>query len=424
MAEVLERSGNKVKFKVVVPADEVNSAYAGVYQALARQIRVPGFRPGKAPKSVLEKRVGPDYVLGEVREYLLERAYPKAVRELELSPVSANVTPGELVENAPFEFTVDAETYPEVKLPAWEGVQLEASTPPVEDEHVSGALEELRQRGATYEGVERASAGEDLVNVEITTGEDKGTTYPVYLDRADAHIRDALTGRSAGDEVEVPLNPPAATQDGQTQDGREAPASEAPGATLGVRVLDVKEKRLPELDDEFAKTLGVDDLEALRAAVRADLEARAGQQGLANRKEELTTRLADGLEADVPAALIERRRHAIEHDIEHDLERQGTKLGDYRKYLESEGKLSEFEEDLTKSATTRVRRDLALEALADSLGTKLSDEEWRAALESYARANRTTVAKLRVAMGEEGLANFRVVVTRDKALEEALARLG
>lgn len=420
MAEVLERSGNKVKFKVVVPAEEVNSAFTGVYQALARQIRVPGFRPGKAPKSVLEKRVGQDYVLGEVREYLVERAYPRAVRELELSPVSANVTPGEIRENAPFEFTVDAENYPEVRLPAWEGTTLEARAAEVADDDVDRALEELRQRAASYEGVERASAHDDLVNVEITTGEDRGTSYPVYLERADAHIRDALLGRSAGDQVEVPLNPPAAEP---VQEGADAAPAQG-GATLGVRVLDVKAKRLPELDDEFARTLNLDDLAAIRAAVRGDLEARARQQGLADRKEELATKLADGLEAEVPAALIERRRQAIEHDIQHDLERQGTKLAEYRRYLESEGKLSEFEEDLTRSATTRVRRDLALEALADSLGTTLTDEEWRDALESYARANRTSVAKLRETMGEEGIANFRIVVTRDKALEEALARLG
>ncbi|HWG84668.1 MAG TPA: trigger factor [Deinococcales bacterium] len=408
MAEVLERTGNKVKFKVVVPAEEVGQAFAGVYNALARQVRVPGFRPGKAPKSVLEKRVGSDYVLSEVREYLVERAYPQAVKELELIPVSANVTPGDVREGQPFEFTVDAENYPEVTLPEWESFTIEAQAQEVADEDVERAVEDIRQRQATYTPVERASGEGDLVNVEILSGDDKGRNYPVYLERAEPQIRDALTGKSAGDEVEVPLQ---AGEEGED------------GGTLSVRVVDVKEKSIPGLDDEFAKALGVDTLDELRAAIRSDLQARNTQQHLAARKEELVTKLSEGATIDIPAAMIERRRHAMEHDIEHDLERQNMKLADYRKYLEGEGKLEEFNNDLTKSATDRVRRDLVMERLAEQQGTKLTDDEWKNSLESYARANRVSVAKLREAIGEEGIENFRQVVLRDKALEEALSKL-
>jgi trigger factor len=415
MAEVLHRDGNKVTFKVVVPAEEVKQAFTGVYNALARQVRVPGFRPGKAPKSVLEKRVGTDYVINEVREYLVEQAYPKAVRELELVPVAANVTPGEIQEGQPFEFTVDAENYPVVTLPEWASFSLEAAQTTVSDDDVSRALEDIRQRQAAYEGVERAAEGEDLLTVEVLEGEDQGRTTPVYLERAVAPIREALLGKSAGDEVSVPLEaaPEAA-------EGEEAPAPR----TLRVRVVDVKAKVLPELNDEFAKALNLESLEEVRTAIRNDLEARAAQEALSNRKEEFVTKLAEGATIDIPQALIERRRHAMEHDIEHDLERQGMKLKDYRTYLEGEGKLAEFEDDLTKSATTRVRRDLALEQLSESLGTKLTDEEWKSALESYARSNRVNVAKLREMLGQDGVENFRVVVTRDKALEEALGRLG
>jgi trigger factor len=408
MAEVLERSGNKVKFKVVVPAEEVGQAFSGVYNALARQVRVPGFRPGKAPKAVLEKRVGSEYVLSEVREYLVERAYPQAVKELDLIPVAANVTPGDITEGQPFEFTVDAENYPEVSLPEWEGFTIEATQPDVTDEDVQRALEDIRQRQATYAPAERLSAEGDLVNVEILSGEDAGRTYPVYLERAEPQIREALTGHGAGEELDVPLE--------GSEEGEE-------GRTLRVRIVDVKEKSIPELDDDFAKALNVDSFEELRNVVRSDLEARAAQQGLAARKEELVSKLSDGATIDIPETMIERRRHAMEHDIEHDLERQNMKLADYRKYLESEGKLEEFTNDLTKSATDRVRRDLVMERLAESLGTKLTDEEWKNALESYARANRVTPAKLREAIGEEGIENFRQVVLRDKALEEALNKV-
>jgi trigger factor len=407
VAEVLERNGNKVKFKVIIPAAEVNLAFTGVLNALSQQVRVPGFRPGKAPKGVLEKRVGKDYLVSEVREYLVGQAYPKAVKELELIPVSANVTPGDLAENAQFEFTVDAENYPEVTLPAWESLSIEAKPVEITDENVDQAIQELRERQASYDPVDREAQAEDLVTVEILEGEDAGQTYPVYLERSDANVRNALLGQSANAEAEVPMS-------GDNEDGQ----------TLKVRIVDIKTKAVPALDDEFAKTMQLETLDELKAKVREDLEARAKQQTENNRKDEFVTKLAAGMTADVPQALVERRREALETDLTRDLERQGVTLESYKEYLKGENKLEEFDTDLDKSALDAVRRDLALEQLTEQQATQLTDEEWRNALENYARNNRVSVARLRELMGEEGLSNFKVVVTRDKTLDQIIAKLG
>jgi trigger factor len=407
MAELLERNGNKVKFRVTVPANEVNDAFVGVYNALSRQVRVPGFRPGKAPKSVLEKRVGKDYVVSEVREFLLGQAYPKAVQELSLLPVSATVTPGDLDEGNPFEFTVDAENYPEVTLPVWESFTIEATAPAVSDDDVARAIEDLRQRAASYDPVDRAIEAEDLVTVEILEGEDAGQTYPIYLERSEAGIRNALLAQGAGAEVEVPVS-------GEGEEAR----------SLKVKVVDIKTKAVPALDDEFAKTLELDGLVDLNTRVRDDLEARAKQKGVSDRKDEFVRKLSEGMSADVPQALIDRRREAMESDLGRDLERQGVTLESYRDYLKGENKLEEFEQDIINSAMDAVKRDLALEKLTEQTGTKLTDDEWRAALDNYAKANRVSIARLRELMGEDGLSNFKVVVTRDKALDEALTKLG
>ena len=408
MAELLERNGNKVKFKVVVPADEVNAAFSGVLNALTRQVRIPGFRPGKAPKKVLEQRLGVDYVKGEVRNHLVETAYPKAVKELSLIPVSATIDAGDLAEHAAFEFTVDAENYPEVKLPAWEGFALEAKKLDIEDKDIEEAVEQLRQRQASYDPVERGAEAADLVNVEITEGEDAGQSYPVYLERAEEGVRSALVGKGAGDEVGVPIS--------GGEEGSEA-------QTLKVRVQDVKAKVVPELDDEFAKTLECETLEELRGKVREDLVARAEVKFVSDRKDEFVTKLAEGMTADVPQVLVDRRREALEKDLENDLNRQGISLEGYRDYLKAENKLEEFEADLTKSATERVRRDLALEKITEDLQVELTDEEWRNALENYARSNRVSVPRLREVIGEDGIANLRVVVARDKALDQAIGKL-
>jgi trigger factor len=412
MAELLERNGNKVKFKVVVPAAKVSEAFTGVMNALSRQVRIDGFRPGKAPKSVIEKRVGADFVKTEVAQYLVEQNYAGAVQELKLIPVQANVTPGTVLDGADFEFTVDAENYPEVTLPNWEGFTLEATQPTVGAEDLNKALEDVRLSRATYEQVDREAQAEDMVNVEILEGEDSGKTYPVYLERAEAGVRNALLGQSVGAEVEVTVS--------ENQETGEA-------TLLKVKVLDIKEKRVPEMDEAFVKSFqleGVETLDAFKERVEKDLAAQAELKGKSDRRDEFVKKLGEGAIIEVPEVMITRRREAMEQDLARDLEQQGITLEAYKQYLEAEGKLEEFENDLMDGARNRVRNDLALERLAEVLETKLTDEEWQQALSNYARSNRVSVPNLVKALGNEGVENFRVVATRDKALESALSKLG
>jgi trigger factor len=412
MAELLERSGNKVKFKVVVPAAKVSEAFTGVMNALSKQVRIDGFRPGKAPKSVIERRVGSDFVKTEVAQYLVQQNYNDAVQELKLIPVDANVTPGDVNEGKDFEFTVDAENYPEVTLPNWEGFALESQPVTVGAEDLDKAIEELRQSRSTYVQVDRSAAEADMVNVEILEGEDTGKTYPVYLDRAEAGVRDALLGKNVGEEVEVKVSENAET--GEV-------------TLLKVKLLDIKEKQIPEVNEDFVKGFqieGVETVDAFKERVGRDLEAQAEIKTKTDKRDEFVKKLGEGAVVDVPKVMVERRREAMEQDLGRDLEQQGITLDAYRQYLGAEGKLEEFNNDLSTGALTRVRNDLALEKLAESLNTKLSDEEWRASLESYARSSRVSVAGLLKALGNEGVENFRIIATRDKALEEALQKLG
>jgi trigger factor len=412
MAELLERSGNKVKFKVVVPAAKVSEAFSGVMNALSKQVRIDGFRPGKAPKSVIERKVGSDFVKTEVAQYLVQQNYNAAVQELKLIPVEANVTPGAVLEGADFEFTVDAENYPEVTLPNWEGFKLESQPVTVGDEDLHKAIEDLRQSRASYVQVDRPAEAADMVNVEILEGEDTGKTYPVYLDRAEPGVRDALLGKTVSDEVEVKVSENAET--GET-------------TLLKVKILDIKEKQTPEFNEEFVKGFaleGVDSLDAFNDRVRRDLEAQAEIKTKTDKRDEFVKKLGEGALLDVPKVMISRRREAMEQDLARDLEQQGITLEAYREYLQAEGKLEEFERDLDSGAEARVRNDLALEKLAETFETKLTDDEWRASLESYARSSRVSVPALLKALGNEGVENFRIIATRDKALEQALAKLG
>ena len=412
MAEMISRQGNKVEFKVAVPGTEVSRAYAQVWSALSRDVRVPGFRPGKAPKSVIEKRVGTGYVENEVRDRLLQSHYPQAVRELKLNLVDAEIEPEGLKDGQTFEFLVKGETYPEVTLGDWKAIEAPASAPEITDEVLARTLSDLQERNATFEAVDRPIEATDMVTIQEAPSEDgEGGSYPVYLDVAEAHVRDALVGKNKGDVVEITV--PAHSHGDH----------EHPAHSVTVTVQDVKHKQLQELNDDFAKGLNFDSLEKLRADLQGELERRAQAEGESARREAFTQALAEGISAEIPEAMLERRREAMLSEIKDDLSRQGVKWDEYEKFMTEQDKLADFMADLAKNAETRVRRDLALEKLAEEQGVQISDQEFNASLNALAQANRMSVQDLRNQLGPNGLNGYYATLLRDRGLTQALAGL-
>ncbi len=409
MAELISKEGNKVEFKASVSAAEVSRAYQQVWAGLSRDVRVPGFRPGKAPKKVIEQRVGAGYVENEVRERLLQVHYPQAARELKLSLVDAEIEPQNLKDGQSFEFKVKGETYPDVTLGDWKAAELSAAAPQITDEVLERTLADLQDRNATFESVDRPAAGNDMVMIE-ETGEDGGS-YPIYLDVAEPHVQEALSGKSKGDEVEITV---PAHQHGD---------HEHPAHSVQVKVLDVRHKQRQELGEEFAKSLNFESLERLRTDLRTELTRRAQQEGEAARREEFIAHLVAGMQTTIPQALLTRRRDAMMEEIQSDLSRQGVKWAEYEKFMQEQDKLGEFMTDLDKNAESRVRRDLALEQLAEDMKVSVSDQEFNQTLAALAQANETTVQQLRSQLGPDGLNGYYASVMREKALTQALSQL-
>jgi trigger factor len=409
VAELISRQGNKVEFKVSVPASEVNRAYDQVWSGLARDVRVPGFRPGKAPRKVIEGRVGKGYVEQEVRDRLLQSHYSKAAQELKLSLVDANIDPQPVVSGQPFEFTVTGETYPEVKLADWSGLTLSAESPEITDDVMERTLGDLQERNATFEEADRPIEASDQVTVE-EQGEDGGT-YPIYLDVAEAHVREALLGKNKGDTVEITV---PAHQHGD---------HEHPEHSVTVVIKDVKVKKTQALDDAFAKSLNFDSLERLRTDLKAELERRAAQEGETARREEFVAHLTENMEAEIPQALLDRRRDAMLEEIKDDLGRQGVKWGEYESFMQEQGKLDEFMADLSRNAESRVKRDLALEKLAEDLKVQVSDAEFNQTMNALAQANNMTPQDLSKQLGPDGINTYYASLMREKGLQQAMAQL-
>ncbi|MGC8904087.1 trigger factor [Thermus sp.] len=403
MAEILERSGYLVKVRVEVPAEKVEASYQALLKDLAKRVRIPGFRPGKAPLKVVEARLGREELMADLKERLVEETYPKAVRELGLLPVAARVVEEELREGEGFRYVAEVENYPEVRLPDWRGFALEVPRPEVTEEMVERALEELRQRYAELVPVEREAQEEDHVYVRT----EEGVEFPIDLSKALPHVREALLGKKAGDVVPVPV---------LNEKGEKV-------REVRTEVLAVKTLELPELDEEFAKTLEAESLEDLRAKVRESLLRQAEAQYQEARERAFLEKLAEGLEAEIPPSMLEaEERHLLER-LAKDLYQKGVNLEAYLEALEAKGELAKFKEELRQEALKEVRRSLAKKKLAEELRPGLTEEEWQAYLQGVARSYGLSVPELKEEFGERGLETLKAAYLQEKALRLALAEL-
>jgi trigger factor len=402
VAEILEREGYKVKVKVEVPASQVEQTYQAVLNNYAGKVKLPGFRPGKAPAKVIEAKIGKESLLDEVKEALRDQTFPKAARELSLLPVGARVLDESLTFGQPFVYTVEVENYPEVKLPDWQNFKLETQTPELTDEILSRALDELRSRHGEMAAVDREARLEDTVFIET----DDGGRFPVVMENAQPHVREALLGRKAGDEVMVPV------KDGETV-VRE----------VRTKILEIRALQLPELDDEFAKTVGEDSLEALTDKVRKSLLTQFEREARNAKARQLLDKLGEAIEVEIPPTMLAREEQGLLESLAEDLKQQKLALGEYIAQLEKDGKLEEFKQSLSEGAARRLRRSLAVEALSEELKSELSPQEFAEFLAELARSYRTTPERLENELGQEAIARLRTQRLHDKALFMALERI-
>lgn len=444
-AQLVEKNAVHATLKVTVPSEKVDAAFDRVLATLSRQVRVPGFRPGRAPRGVLIRRIGEEALAEEVRDALVDEAYPQAVRQLELSPVHAHFHADAPVQGQDFQFEVHAELYPEVTLPDLASITIEASRREVDDAMMADAIRQLRRENATLVPVDRGIEPSDWVLLESlpktdsdeTTeaaaaeeadtaapegaspeqesdeAEASGSTFPVDLDTAGDELRDQLLGAGIGAVIELKLT------DEVTPDEEGNPTIR----TMRVKVRDVKAKELPEEGDDFAKQLGVDDWAEVEKRVRESLASNLEREGYDQQRDELITKLMDGATLELPPSLVNRRKRSLLEDLVADLKRQGVTLERYLQRLEERGTKEEFEQELDEAAQRGVRRDLVLERLLEVRGTSVDDAELDQAVKHLAAQRRQDVGRFVQEMGDEWMANYRFLLARDKAVRDLLAEL-
>ncbi len=389
--EALE--GNKVKVSVEVEEQEFDKAIDAAFRKLAREVRIPGFRPGKAPRKVLEARLGSEVGRSQALNDAIPDFYIEAVKEHDVDVIAApqiEITDGEESGNVVFDAVV--EIRPVVQVPGYGSLRVTIESPEPSDEDLDAQLDRLRNQFSELVTVERPAVEGDLVTIDVSGSQDgepiaqlqaEDYLYEVgsggILPEVDEHLIDAVAGAELEFDAAFPGATPAAATDGEDADTEDEGDEDetAAGLQLAITVKEVKEKVLPDLDDAFASEAS--EFETL-AELKADLRERMASvkkvQAQMAMREKTGEVLAELVEEEIPDALINTEVSERLNDLAMRLQAQGLDLDTW---VQMSGKSAEeVVAELRETATTAVKVDLALRAVAEAEGIECSDEDLEA----------------------------------------------
>ena len=368
---VEQLSPTRVRINVEVPFKELQPDFDRAYKELAKQVRLPGFRPGKAPAKLLEARVGREAILDQVVNDALPSRYGQAVTESDVRPLGQpdiEVTKKEYGQE--LIFTAEVDVRPHITLPDLSALKITVDPIHVSDEDVDTELQSLRARFGTLTAVDRPAAAGDFVSIDLSAnidGEDvpeaatKGLSHEVGSGQLIDGLDDAIVGLSAGESKEFTTKLAAGPHAGKQAD-------------VTVTVGSVKERELPEADDEFALLASeFDTIDELRANL-ADQVRRVKR---VQQAEEIRTAALEALleqvDMPLPEAVVQAQVDDTLHNALHGLDHDEAKLAEA---LEQQGTSREqFDADTRTEAEKAIKTQLLLDALGDDLDIQVNQED-------------------------------------------------
>ncbi len=371
-----ELGDSRVRVEVEVPSETLESELRNAAAELGREMRVPGFRSGKVPPEVVLRQVGREAVMDEAVRRGLPAWYEQAVADAGITAVGdPQLDLTDLPEpGVPLSFTIEVGVVPPAKLGDYKGLEVGRRDAAVNDDEVQAELERMRESLASLETVERAAGNGDFVVIDFVGsvdgepfegGEARGHLVELGSGRLIPGFEEQLDGVAAGDEREVKLAFPD-----------EYPAEHLAGkdASFAVEAKEVKEKRLPELTDEFAvEAGGYDSLDELRAEIAQRIGEAQEREIEGEFREAAVDAAVAAADVDVPHELVHSKAHEMWHRTSRRLAAQGV---DPARYVEMTGKTEEeLVTDAEPDAELALKREAVLAAIVEAEGIEVSDEE-------------------------------------------------
>ena len=407
--------------RVEASIEEVAAEFKGVLDTYVQAARLPGFRPGRAPRDMVRRRYAKE-IVQDVKDRLIPQGYQEAIRTEKIEPVNVvDVKDQTLEEGSPFVFTVTVDAYPEFTLPTYKGIALAGQSVEVADADVDAMIQRVREQSARYEeAAGRPLQAGDLAQVDFTgtidgqpveavapkaAGLGQGKDFWAMLD-ADNEVLPGLAagliGAAVGDRREVKVAFPA-----------EYPEAALAGkeAVYSVDVRGMREKKLPALDEAFFQSLHVESEAALRSRVREDLDAMKKGQERNRLQGEIIKFLLQNTTMTLPESIVAQE---TSNDV-YDIVAENTQRGVPREELE--GRRQEIFEAAARSANERVRVRYILGRIAKAEKIEVTPAEFEARIHLLAQRSRTTPEKVRADVEKRRIQDrLEEDIRREKAL--------
>lgn len=408
----------QVKLQIEVDDDRHHEAIEAAYKKLAPRVQIPGFRAGKAPRPLIEKQLGRHRLLDEAMDQLVPKVYSEVLEQEDIQPVAQPSV--ELVSHEPLVFTATVPLQPTVDLGDYQALRRPKAQIEVGEEQIEEALKELQQRYGTIEPVERAAAEGDIVRADVKASADGMTIFSsneVEFRLTEESLKslpglaNTVVGMSKGESAETKEDVPA-----EFEDDRLA------GKTVvyNVTVHEVKEEKLAELNDEFAREVGegFETLLALRARIREDIEKAENDAALRNYETEVVDALAEQAEIEYAPVMVE---HEIDHILEDQANLDPRDPRAQLLYLQRM-QLSEQEvrDSVREEAIQRIRRSLVLTEFAKAENIEVDAADIDAEIETMAASSGEQGDMIRQIFGTD---DAKDSLSRSLHTRKTLARL-
>jgi trigger factor len=370
-SSVEQLSPTRVRINVEVPFTELEPDFQRAYKELAKQVRLPGFRPGKAPAKLLEARFGREAMLDQVVSEALPSRYGQAVAESEVQPIGQpNIEVTKKEYGQELAFTAEVDVRPKLTLPDLSALTVSVDPIEVSDDDVDAELQSLRARFGTLTGVDRPAANGDFVSIDLSATVDgvdvpnaaaQGLSHEVGSGRLIAGLDDALIGLSVDESREFTAK--LATGEHTGQD-----------AQVTVTVRSIKERELPEPDDEFAQLASeFDTIDELRSNLRDQVRQVKRAQQAEQIRDATLDALLEQVDVPLPEGIVQAQVDSAMHGALSGLNHDEAKL---EEVLAGQGKSREqFEAETRTAAEKDIQRQLLLDALADELQVQVGQDD-------------------------------------------------
>lgn len=414
--EKLEK--NMAKMTVTVPSEDFDKATVEAYNRQKNRISIPGFRKGHAPKAMIEKMYGAAIFYEEAVDIILDRTYPEACRESGLEIASRPEISVEKIEKGQdLVYTATVAVKPEVELGEYKGVEVAKADAEVTDEEVDAEIKRTQERNARIVSIEdesREIKDGDIVNIDFDGFVDgkefaggKGEDYPLTIGSHSfiEGFEDQLIGHKTGEEVDVNVTFP---EDYHAEELKGKPA------LFKVKVRTIKEKQLPEIDDDFASEVSeFETLSEYKDSVRKEIKERKEKWAAQQNENNVVAAVVANAKIDVPDAMIDTEAEQMAQNFRRRIESQGMNFDQYMKYT---GMTAEsIKDNMKPQAETTIRTRLTLEAIVDKEGISAPDDRVQAEIDRAAKQYGMEPDAFKEAIGDQ-----IEQLKRDLAVQEAI----